>query len=176
MNALFGLLLIRVAVGLTVGAHGLQKLAGAFGGYGISGTGGFLESLGFRPGRLYAWVLALAETVGGSLLAAGLLTPLGAAAVAGVMAAAVGFVHWPKGFFAQEGGFELPAVLGLSALGIAFAGPGRYAVDGALGWHLVGTAWGVAATVLAMIGVGLVWEARALGHQQTRTGRRPRAA
>ena len=47
----FGLLIIRLVFGLTVAAHGAQKLFGAFGGYGIAGTGGFMESLGFRPGK-----------------------------------------------------------------------------------------------------------------------------
>src|SRR5207244_8770188 len=83
-----GILLLRLAVGPTVAAHGAQKLFGAFGGHGLEGTAQFLESLGFRPGRLHAWALGAGELVGGIMLATGLLTPLGAAAVIGVMAVA----------------------------------------------------------------------------------------
>ncbi len=31
--------------------HGAQKLFGSFGGYGLEGTGGFMESLGLAPGK-----------------------------------------------------------------------------------------------------------------------------
>jgi putative oxidoreductase len=74
-----------------------QKLFGWFGGYGIGGTAGFFDQLGLRPGRLHAWAAALAETVGGILLALGLFTPIGAALVIAVMTAAVITVHWEKG-------------------------------------------------------------------------------
>ena len=96
------LLLIRLTVGATAFAHGAQKLLGIFGGHGISGTADVLESLGFRPGRRYAWLLGMTELLGGTLLAVGLLTPLAVAAVAGVMLAAVASVQWGKGFFAQS--------------------------------------------------------------------------
>ena len=49
-----GLLIARVVFGLLMAAHGAQKLFGWFGGYGLAGTGGFFEQLGFRPGRLFA--------------------------------------------------------------------------------------------------------------------------
>jgi putative oxidoreductase len=52
----FGLILIRLVVGLTLAAHGAQKLFGLFGGYGIAGTGGFFESLGFCPGKVLATI------------------------------------------------------------------------------------------------------------------------
>lgn len=69
--------------------HGTQRLFGWFGGHGPAGTGGMLESLGFRPGRPLAVVTGLAEAGGGLLVALGLLTPLGAAAIIGVMATAL---------------------------------------------------------------------------------------
>ena len=56
-----GILLLRLAVGLTVAAHGAQKLFGAFGGHGLEGTAQFLESLGFRPGQRYARLLGVAD-------------------------------------------------------------------------------------------------------------------
>jgi putative oxidoreductase len=101
-----GLLVLRLAVGLTMAAHGGQKLFGWFGGYGIAGTGGFLESLGFRPGKVHAGLAGTAELVGGLLIALGLLTPVGAALVIAVMVVAIGSVHLPKGFFVSDGGFE----------------------------------------------------------------------
>ena len=68
-----GLLILRLVVGLVLAAHGAQKLLGWFGGYGIAGTGQFLEQLGFRPGRFHAAQAGLAEVGGGLLLALGLL-------------------------------------------------------------------------------------------------------
>jgi len=72
----FALLILRLVVGLTMAAHGAQKLFGWFGGYGLKGTGGFLEQLGFIPGRRHALLVGLAEFGGGLLLALGLATPL----------------------------------------------------------------------------------------------------
>jgi putative oxidoreductase len=85
------------------------------------------------------------------LLALGFLTPIGCAAVIGVMLNAVVSVHWPKGIWATNGGFEYPLTLAVVAAGIAFTGPGRFSVDHALGLELYGIAWGLAA-----VGVGLV--------------------
>src|SRR6266540_6067060 len=95
-----GLLVLRLVVGLTLAAHGAQKLFGWFGGYGIAGTGQFLEQLGFRPGRLHAAQAGIVEVVGGLFLAAGLLTPAAAAAVVAVMLVAAVSVHVKNGFFA----------------------------------------------------------------------------
>ena len=74
-----GILFLRVLVGVPIAAHGSQKLFGWFGGYGLKGTGGFFETLGFRPGVVFAAMAGLNEFVGGLLLTLGLLTPLGAA-------------------------------------------------------------------------------------------------
>ncbi|HEU4680769.1 MAG TPA: DoxX family protein, partial [Gemmatimonadales bacterium] len=49
-----GLLIARLVFGLTLSAHGAQKLFGWFGGNSLTATGGFFEQLGFRPGRLFA--------------------------------------------------------------------------------------------------------------------------
>ena len=107
----FGILALRLIVGLTVAAHGGQKLFGIFGGHGISGTSQFVESLGFRPGRPYAYLLGIAELVGGLFLAIGYLTPIAAIAIIGVMTTAAVAVHRSKGFFVTNGGFEYPFVL-----------------------------------------------------------------
>ena len=56
-----GLLLLRVVLGLVMAAHGTQKLFGWFGGYGLAGTGGYFESIGFRPGRFFAMASGTSE-------------------------------------------------------------------------------------------------------------------
>jgi putative oxidoreductase len=147
-----GILIVRLAIGLTLAAHGAQKLFGWFGGGGIAGTAPFLEQLGFRPARLHAALAGIAETAGGLLLAAGLFTPLAAAALLGVMVVAVGSVHWGKGFFLQTGGLEYNLVLGAGALAVAFTGPGGLSLDRALAIFWAGGSWGLLALFLGVVG------------------------
>src|SRR5579859_7144928 len=111
-----GLLILRLVVGLTIAAHGVQKLFGWFGGYGLAGTGQFLEQLGFVPGKRHALMAALTEAGGGLLLALGLAAPLGALLVFSSMIVAAVSAHITKGFFITKGGYEYNVVLGLSAL------------------------------------------------------------
>ncbi len=118
-----GILVLRLVVGLTLAAHGSQKLFGWFGGHGLAGTGSFLEQLGFRPGRVQAALSGLAEAGGGLLLAAGFATPLAAAAIVAVMLVAVVSVNLAKGFFVQNGGYEYPLVLAASAARGRVRGP-----------------------------------------------------
>jgi len=146
-----GLLLLRLAVGLTIAAHGAQKLFGWFGGPRLDGTGQFLETIGFRTGRRQAAMAGLAEMVGGLLLTLGLLTPLGAAAVIIVMIVAIFSVHINKGFFGQNGGYEYNLLLATAALTIALTGPGSLSLDEVLGNSLSGLAAGLAALFLAIL-------------------------
>src|SRR3954463_9882815 len=101
-----GLLILRLVVGLTLTAHGAQKLFGWFGGYGLTGTGGFLEQLGFRPGRLFAAMASLGEVGSGVLIALGLFGPIGPAIMLSVMIVAAISVHWQHGVFATSNGIE----------------------------------------------------------------------
>lgn len=151
-----GILLLRLAVGLTVAAHGAQKLFGWFGGQGLEGTAASFEPVGLRPGKLHAIVAGLAEAVGGTLIATGLLTPLGGAAVVGVMAVAIAVVHLRHGFFAQSGGIEYPLLLAVAATAVGYAGPGTYSLDHVIGWSLSGTAWGSGALALGLMAAGAV--------------------
>lgn len=166
-----GLLLLRLAVGLTLAAHGAQKLFGWFGGPGLDATGQFFEMIGFRPGRRHALMAGLAETGGGLLLALGLLTPVAAALVFSVMLVAAVTVHIKKGFFAQNGGYEYTLVLGIAALTVAFTGPGLLSLDALVGYHLSGTFWGMAALLVGVLGgVMSLVQRRAVPTQQSATG------
>jgi putative oxidoreductase len=148
-----GLLALRLVTGLIMAAHGTQKLFGWFGGYGIAGTGHFFEGLGFRPGRFFAAAAGLSEFLGGLLIAAGFLGPIGPVLVLATMVVAVVTVHWSNGLFATTNGVELPLVYAAVATAFVFAGPGAYSLDAALGlagfWTL-GTAW--AALVIGIAG------------------------
>src|SRR5215468_3732302 len=148
-----GILLLRLTVGLTLSAHGSQKLFGWFGGPGLNSTGQFFEEmLGLRPGRRHALLAGLAETGGGLLLALGLLTPLGAAAAISVMVVAVFSFHIRNGFFAHNRGYEYNLVLGVAALALAFTGSGSLSMDALLKFSANGTLWGVAASLGGVVG------------------------
>ena len=128
-----GVLLARVVFGSLMAGHGAQKLFGWFGGYGIAGTGGFFESLGFKPGRLFAAAAGFTEVTGGALLALGLLGPLGPAMIISVMVVAIATVHWQHGLFAQNNGMEVPLMYAVAAAALALTGFGAYSLDAALG-------------------------------------------
>jgi putative oxidoreductase len=128
-----GILIIRVFFGLAMASHGAQKLFGWFGGYGIAKTGGFFETLGFRPGAAFATAAGVSEMSGGLLLTFGLFTPFGAAAVLSAMLVAMVSVHLKNGFFASGNGIELPFLYSVAALGIAFTGSGAFSLDRMLG-------------------------------------------
>jgi putative oxidoreductase len=114
-------------------AHGSQKLFGWFGGYGLAGTGGFFESLGFRPGKLFAAAAGGTEFVAGLLVALGLLGPLGPALIVSVMIVAMATVHWPNGLFAQNNGIEVPLLYSVAAVAIGLIGNGAYSLDAVFG-------------------------------------------
>lgn len=146
-----GLLLLRLVVGLTLAAHGSQKLFGVFGGGGIAGTGAFFEErLRFRPGRRYAVMAGLTEFAAGLALALGFFTPVAATAVIGAMVVAAVAAHGSAGFFIVRGGYEYTVVLATCAATLAFVGPGAASVDRALGWDLHGTVWGVMSLLLGV--------------------------
>ncbi|GAB2693810.1 DoxX family protein [Paenibacillus thermoaerophilus] len=126
--AALGLLLIRLVVGLTMAAHGAQKLFGWFGGYGPKGTGGFFESIGIRPGVAMAVLAGLAEAAGGLLFAAGFLTELGAALIVLTMLVAIAKVH-NKSYWATANGSEYNIALIAAAIGVALIGAGDYSID-----------------------------------------------
>ncbi|MGC2998633.1 DoxX family protein [Streptomyces sp. G35A] len=150
-----GLLILRVVLGLTVAAHGTQKLFGWFGGGGLEGTGQFFAMSGYPSGETMALIAGLSETLGGLGLAFGLLTPLAGAAVLGTMINALA-VKWGGGFFAPDG-VEYELLLAAGAAGLALTGPGRLAVDRLLpGLRAHRLVHGAAAVALGAVIAGLV--------------------
>lgn len=157
----YGLLFLRVVVGLVLAAHGTQKLLGWWGGGGIRGTAAWLGSSGFRPPLLMTLLVGASET-SGTLFALGLLTPFAALAIASVMVVAVGSVHWKNGFFATKGGYEFNLTLWAAVIAVAAIGPGRFSLDRAFGWddNLSGVWWGVGVLALSLAGGALVLASR----------------
>ena len=147
-----GLLILRVIVGALFVGHGAQKLFGAFGGHGVSGTAGFFDSLGLRPGKLHALFAGVAETAGGLLLALGLVTPLASLLLTAVMTAAILSVHARNGLWATANGYEYPLVMIAVAFALAAVGAGDWSLDGALGLDVAGTGWALGALALGVLG------------------------
>ena len=128
-----GLLLARLVLGVLLVAHAGQKLFGWLGGYGLAGTAGFFEQLGFRPGKLFVIFASLAEGVSGLLIGLGLFGPVGPALLLPVMIVAAVGVHWKNGLFAAANGIEVPLLYSTIAVALALAGPGRLSLDAVLG-------------------------------------------
>lgn len=120
------LLFVRVAIGLTVAAHGIPKLQN------LAGTAGWFDSIGMRPGAVHARAAGGGEVLAGVFLAAGLLTPFAAFGVVALMVVAGWTSHRDKGFFIIRDGWEYTFVLAVIAITVATLGPGQISVDRAL--------------------------------------------
>jgi putative oxidoreductase len=129
-------LIVRLAQGSLMAGHGAQKLFGSFGGPGLEGTSGFMEMLGMRPGRPWAYVAGLSEFGGGVLTALGLLNPLGPLGVIGAMSMATRKAHWGKPIWVTEGGAELPLLNIAVSTALMIREPDRYSLDRILGIRL----------------------------------------
>jgi putative oxidoreductase len=142
------LLVLRVSVGLTLAAHGANKVKG-----GLDNAGSWFASMGMRNGALQARVAAATELGAGSLLALGLLTPFAAAGVIGIMVVAGVIAHRQNGFFVFRPGqgWEYVYILGVAAFAIGAMGPGDWSIDHAIGIE-VENWWG--ALVAGLVGVG----------------------
>ena len=149
----YGLLLLRIVLGGIMAAHGAQKLFGWWGGPGMQGTAGMCTSFAYRFPFLMACGLASAEFGGGLALATGFLTPLGALAVTVVMLNAVYLIHWAKGFWASNGGYEFNLLIAGAAVALAAMGPGRFSIDRAIGWDdsITGLWWALGVAGVAAI-------------------------
>ncbi|GGJ70954.1 DoxX family protein [Streptomyces brasiliensis] len=152
----WGLLLIRLTFGLLMAGHGAQKLFGLFGGKGLAATGNGFAALGYHPGKIFALVGGLSEFLGGLGLAVGLLTPLAAAALIGVMINAMTTVTGAHGLWETSGGVEYSVCIAVVALAVAVIGPGRLAVDRFFRWGAGGWAEGAFALGLGGIAAAIV--------------------
>jgi amino acid transporter len=133
----FMLLVMRLILGWVFIYHGSQKLFGAFGGYGLKGTGGYMASLGLHPGLLWATVGGLIEFVGGIGMLAGLGARIWGLLQFGDMLVAILAVNWANGLISEKaaGGFEINLALGALALAIVVLGPGGWSLDRLLGFE-----------------------------------------
>lgn len=151
------LLVLRLVTGGLLIGHGAQKLFGWFGGPGLSGTAGWLESIGLRPGKPWAVLAGLAESGGGLLLALGLLNPLGPIGIMAAMTTAWRRAHAGKPIWVTSGGAELPLTNIAVALAVALAGPGLYSLDARLGIQVPSLLTAVAALAAAAGVAAAAW-------------------
>lgn len=141
------LLILRLVLGLTMAAHGLNKF---FGGGRIPGTARWFESIGMKYGRFQAVTAATAETAAGLGLAIGLFTPIAAAGFVALMAVAVWTVHRANGFFVLGNGWEYNLVLATGAVAVAMIGPGYLSADHQIFCHCWQNGWNGLAIALGL--------------------------
>lgn len=128
-NAGWGALALRIPVGIIFVAHGAQKLFGWFGGYGLEGTGHWLDSIGLSPGYLMALLAGGTEFLGGLALIIGLLVRPASAALAFAMLIAIFSVHFQNGLFMSNNGYEFALALLAASVSLLFSGAGHASVD-----------------------------------------------
>ncbi len=142
-----GRLLLRLAVGGFFFGHGSHKLFGWFGGNGLEATGKMFEQIGLRPGKRHAIAAGAAEAGGGALLVLGAATPVAASVLTATMLTAIQRVHFAKGPWATNGGYEYNVVLIAAVLALAEVGPGPFSVDrdrfSGPGWATLALAAGI---------------------------------
>jgi len=130
----FGLLILRLVVGVTLAGHGAQKAFGWWNGPGLAGWRGAITHMGFRPVELFVALSIGAELVGGSLMALGLFMPLAAMILMSQLVVIISKAHLPKGFWNTNGGYEYSLALAASVVAITLVGAGSVSVDNALGF------------------------------------------
>ncbi|MBD1388780.1 DoxX family protein [Neiella sp. HB171785] len=128
-NAGIAPIALRIPVGIIFAAHGGQKLFGWFGGYGLDGTGQWMDSIGLSPGYLMALLAGSAEFFAGLLIVMGLLTRPAAVALALTMVVAIFSVHIGNGLFMANNGYEFGLALLAASVSLALSGSGRFAID-----------------------------------------------
>lgn len=146
----FGLLLLRLVFGVFLAYHGYNKV---FGGGGLAGTARWFGSIGMKWPLWQARLAAATEIGAGLMFAAGLLTPLAAAGMVGVMVVAIVVEHWKVGFFIfkPNQGWEYCASIAVVAVAVGTMGAGRWSIDRAFDLELTGWTGAVVATV---VGIG----------------------
>jgi putative oxidoreductase len=159
MDMTFGRLIARGVIGGLFVGHGTQKLFGWFGGPGLDGAGRTMHSLELRPGRRNALTAGASEAAGGALLALGALTPVAASLITGTMVTAIRKVHFAKGPWNTQGGYEFNLALIAGVAALVDCGPGSPSVDRSLGIEARGNLWTLAALAAGAAGSQLAIEA-----------------
>ncbi|AFM16627.1 putative membrane protein [Mycolicibacterium chubuense NBB4] len=157
-----GLLLLRVAVGVLLIAHGLQKLFGWWGGPGLGGFRDYLAEVGFRYADILSYVAAGGQVVAGVLLVLGLFTPVAAAGalaylVTAVLAEAMEAHNDARLSSFLTDGHEYEVVLVAVVAAIVLIGPGRYGLDAGRGWARRPFVGSFAALILGVGGGVAIW-------------------
>jgi putative oxidoreductase len=147
-----GALALRGTIGPLFVGHGTQKLFGWFGGPGLQGVSGMMESMEMRPARRHALLVSLAETLGGAMLTAGAFTPLATSMLTGSMTTAIRKVHGAKGPWVTGGGWEYNAVLIAAMAALTDNGAGPLSLDSARFPNMRGPAWAAAAVAAGVAG------------------------
>ena len=155
------MLLVRATIGLLLIGHGAQHALGWFGGYGLQGTGAWLEGFGFRHGRKLATLLGGSEIAIGVLFGAGFLVPLAATGIVAIALAAAFTDHAGNGPWIWKNGYEYVLILGVVAVAVSLAGPGALSVDRLLDVHMSGTGWGIATAAAGLMAGFVVLATRA---------------
>lgn len=124
--------LLRIVAGIIFAAHGAQKLFAWFGGYGLTGTGQWMDSIGLGPGYMMALLAGSAEFFGGIALIIGLLVRPSAVVLAITMLVALFAVHFENGLFMANNGYEFALSLLVISIALAITGAGRFNLDNLL--------------------------------------------
>jgi putative oxidoreductase len=159
-----GLLVLRLVVGGLLAGHGAQKLFGFSGGPGPEGTAKFMSMLGLKPEERWAYLAGASEFLGGSLIALGLLNPLGPIMILGPMATATITAHRGKPIWVTAGGAELPITNMAVAAALILGGPGRLSLDALFGTRVP---WWFSFLALAGVGAGVMLSEDAAQRKET---------
>lgn len=141
-----GLLVLRLTLAVLFVGHGVMHLFGWINGPGIGGTEKMLAAMGFTHTTVLAWVNGGTEIAGGVLVGLGLFTPVGAAALLGLMACAIR-VKFDTEIFAA--GAEMEIVYAAAAFALLFAGPGRVSLDRHTPWYRKAPTFGLVFLLIA---------------------------
>ncbi|MCX5922185.1 MAG: DoxX family protein [Candidatus Dependentiae bacterium] len=122
INQDWAILIIRLILGSVFILHGGQKMFGWLGGSGLQGWLGYMASL--QIPTLIAYLPPFIEFFGGLCILLGIAAEVGAFGLLAVMLVGIYLVHWDKGYFSQNGGYEYALNLALLCLAIILAGSG----------------------------------------------------
>ena len=120
----YGAALLRISLGVAALAHGLFLKVFVFG---IAGTVGFFESIGYPA--IFAYLVMFGEIAGGIALITGLHARTAALLMVPILIGAA-LQHAPNGwvFSAPGGGWEYPVFWAAASLASALIGPGAFAL------------------------------------------------